>query len=364
MTMALGVSDSFTSLGFRCACHELTGSIQVPTKALPLPIELCHCNICRSVSGVLCVTLIYVPAESRNFELQGTSHSYKTSKDLVRHFCGRCGTSVYNTRLTNTNASTLCTGALDKVEDIVKVGQSVFVEDTKDGGLSSWLPSIKTWEEQNDKSKEILPDSQPSSSNSSNQVVKSGDKLHCRCHCRGVTFNVTPPTEKSSDLSAPLSDSILPYFQEAPKNYQENKWWLRANRTKYHANVCACNACRLGCGYDLQPWAFIPKINIQQADGKPLDFGMGTLKQYEISRGRYRDFCGVCGATVFWRSDERPELIDVSVGLMEAASGARAEEWLVWCTSRVSFQELAQNKPLIGALGAGLEEWGRNRTEK
>lgn len=88
---------------------------------------------------------------------------------------------------------------------------------------------------------------------------------------------------------------------------------------------------------------------------------MGTLKRYESAKGIRREFCGTCGATCFWHSDERPGLIDVSVGLLEADTGARAEEWLAWCTERVSFAEHAQNKSLISNLGKGLKAWGKER---
>lgn len=86
----------------------------------------------------------------------------------------------------------------------------------------------------------------------------------------------------------------------------------------------------------------------------PLENDMGTLNQYGSSKGVYRNFCSICGATVFWHNDERPYLIDVSTGLLEAESGARAEELLEWATARVSFQEEAQNKALIETLREGL----------
>ena len=87
---------------------------------------------------------------------------------------------------------------------------------------------------------------------------------------------------------------------------------------------------------------------------------MGTLKQYESSKGVYRYFCGTCGATVFWRSDRRSEeLIDVAVGLFDASSGVRAEEVLEWATERVSYHEDAQNKALIAMLSEGIERAGK-----
>ena len=95
---------------------------------------------------------------------------------------------------------------------------------------------------------------------------------------------------------------------------------------------------------------------------------MGTLKTYVISKGHYRDFCGVCGATVFWRSDERRAtqsyFVDIGVGLLESTHGARAEDWLVWSTNEISYLDLAQNKALLKSLAEGLEHWGEQQNKK
>ena len=66
-------------------------------------------------------------------------------------------------------------------------------------------------------------------------------------------------------------------------------------------------------------------------------------------------------ATIFWYCDSRSDPIDVSIGIMEAPSGARAEEFLGWRTRYMSFEDLAQNKPFVKELRAGLEKWGESR---
>src|SRR5271170_5257517 len=50
-----------------------------------------------------------------------------------------------------------------------------------------------------------------------------------------------------------------------------------------------------------------------------------------------------------------PELIDVSVSLLRAKEGSRAESWLSWWTERVSFREDPFDKKLIEALEIGLD---------
>lgn len=92
---------------------------------------------------------------------------------------------------------------------------------------------------------------------------------------------------------------------------------------------------------------------------------MGTLKRYVSSKDTYREFCRVCGAFVFWHSDadkDRPkDVIDVSIGMLEAETGALAEAWVEWHVDEVIFLELAQNKPLFEKLAAGMKEWGGRR---
>jgi hypothetical protein len=101
-------------------------------------------------------------------------------------------------------------------------------------------------------------------------------------------------------------------------------------------------------------WAFVPQCNIFKDDGQSFDFQVGTLKSYESSKGVLREFCGVCGATAFWHCDWRPDLVDVSVGLLDLEEGARAEDWLVWWKGRVSFRELSNSGDLVAALEGGL----------
>ena len=87
----------------------------------------------------------------------------------------------------------------------------------------------------------------------------------------------------------------------------------------------------------------------------PLDFfaiPQTLLKTYHSSAAAVREFCPICGATVFWHDSERPDLIDVSVGLLRSPSGARAESFLEWWTGRTSFSEETKT----GRTG-GIADW-------
>ncbi|KAI0548483.1 hypothetical protein F4679DRAFT_550636 [Xylaria curta] len=240
-----------------------------------------------------------------------------------------------------------------------------------------------------------------------------GEVLKAFCHCRTVQFQITRPNATSKLPRSNYPDLMVPYHTSSPQiqNPKDNKWWLRprpsdhsietktveqGQLTRYLAGTCACRSCRLTSGFEIQTWAFIPRSNIffrihesqrgalasgswrplsqnesdEGVDIVPLDFTTlppSILTSYESSQGVRREFCSQCGATVFWRDRWRPELIDVSIGLLDAAEGVRAESWLDWWTERVSFAEDAGNgrtgqtaeraKSLIDTLEEGLRNY-------
>lgn len=342
-------------LRFACACNKVTGSVRVPAHEIPLPLEFCHCNICRHQSGLLAQSLVTLPKTARQFEVNGPTTSYESSKLLSRRFCSHCGSNVYiyTSEHGAEGLSDICSGVLADSETFAQMDRHIWIADTKDGGLSAWLHEYPGWEQSTKTSKPIDCSTHAPSSN-----AQPSSELNCYCQCRGVEFKITRPTKASREsLSSPWSDLLRPYVSGPSDNKDDVKWWLRANDTKFLAGNCACNSCRLNSGFDLNQWAFVPKLIVLQKDGKSLDYNMGTLKQYESSKGCHRNFCGRCGATVFFHNDERPALVDVAVGVLDAEDGARAESWLEWWTKRVSFSEDAQNKHLTTSLLDGLKRW-------
>ncbi len=369
-----------STLNLACACRQITGTIDISNCSLPLDLDFCHCFICRHSSGQLAISGFLCPRAPDNGPptLKITSKeqpiSYKATEELIRYFCGACGASVYFAIPASGNY-VICSGLLDQAEGILTFKQHIFVASTKDGGMSSWIegPAWTEWPEQ---SEVFQPPTKPAETTEKPISAQEGGessekaKLKCYCHCRGVEFYITRPDQGSTNVfSIPVPDIFTPCHthshlsqeqkpQQETQEQNEGEWWLRANGTKYLAGFCACNDCRLATGYDLQAWMFAPEKNIRQLDGKEIDFTMGTLKTYSHSPGAYRDFCGKCGATVFWRHEERHKgLIDISVGLLDADEGARAEEWLEWWTKKVEFEELASNKSLVAKITEGLKKW-------
>lgn len=254
----------------------------------------------------------------------------------------------------------LSTGGWDRTEGLIEWTGCKWVGDTLDGGCSVWFKEImglagtkrdlKRWVGGDD------GDLVPEGTLEKLPEKKKSETLKVGCHCGGVKFYITRPNEASRAVRSPFPDLKVPHHSHSNENPKNETWWLRSG-DRYLAGTCTCRSCRLASGFEIQPWAFVPKCNIFWEDGQPLDFGMGTLKRYESSVGVWREFCGKCGATVFWHCRERSELIDVSVGILDPEEGARVERWLEWWTGRVSFKEMAVSKSLVGSLEDGLKGW-------
>lgn len=345
---------------FACACGQTGGSVQVPTSAFPLRLTLCHCNACQHQSGMLAAFFVGLPRNIESFTTYGAPVSYKVSDALTRYFCSTCGTNIF-IDVKMAGYMVLCSGAITDEGVETELQGQIYVKDTKDGGMSSWLPSIQGWEEYGLQSKPVDPE-HPLVKPSEIDEKRTALELPAYCQCRKVEFKITRPNEKSSDLHGPFADLFVPYVSSAPEtiaNKDDIKWWLSRQGPKYLAGTCACHSCRKNSGYDIQAWAFIPKVNLIHTDGSLLEVEKWqSLTEYKSSLGVHRYFCDTCGATVFWCCDSRPDLIDVSAGLLDAEEGTRAESWLQWWTNRISFEEEAPNKSLIASLKSGLKSWG------
>lgn len=257
--------------------------------------------------------------------------------------------------------------------------------ETLDGGVSDWLTSIRD-DDGTERKLKVWRESRESGELPSNvniamptdwklgvkwvkgPVKAAGkvDKLHAQCQCGGVKFSITRPNKISKTAKSPFADLIVPYHSGSSSNPSNETWFLRCNDTKYLAGLCACPSCRHASGQEIQAWAFVPLCNILQEDGQPLDqnYDIGTLKRCESSPSVWREFCAACGASVFWHCEERPEIVDVAVGLLDSQKGARAEDWLEWWTERVSFGEMAVSKSLVEGLVGGLRQWGLEKSNK
>lgn len=328
----------------QCLCGQVRQNLRLAATAFPVQTSLCHCSSCRFTSGVLCTAYLDLACNPSSF---ANLTVYHISENVSWLFCTTCGGHV----LAHDNyldTYKVAAGTIDHSRDVLQIRQHISVADTVDGGLATFLTTIG--------GRALVVDTQSADQTANATSDRREDKLQARCHCGGVEYHITPANEESLHVSSPWPDLLMPFHSESVDlaNKQDAKWWMRADGNKYLAGTCACTSCRLTAGFPIQCWAFVPKVNIIGVDLKPIDFRMGSLQQFESSPGKFRHFCGTCGATVFWRCDERPDLIDVSVGLLRSPKGARAEDWLEWETGRVSFVEMAIDRELVTALEKGL----------
>lgn len=344
---------STSSVEISCLCGGIAQVVEARGDDAD-PLSLCHCDTCRHTSGLLCTS--YLPIEIP--DALGGTRRYVSSDGSVRHFCSTCGCHAFRQKGSKWEVATGVVkdnGTLPLSNHRRHVG----VDDTKDGGLSVWLPTIEGREVETDAKLELAStQGEDASSNMTTALAAS-------CDCGAVSFQITRPDETSARPHRNFADLIYAY-KDTPEsifsNPSDEKWWLRANRTKYLAGTCACNSCRLASGFEMQVWAFVPRSNIMVGKtAVPLDFSSlpeGVLLQrYRSSPGVAREFCGGCGATVFWHDEELQDVVDVSVGLLRADEGARAETWLAWWADRVSFAEDGDGarRGLITALGEGMK---------
>jgi hypothetical protein len=250
---------------------------------------------------------------------------------------------------------------LKSTEGIVDIKAHIWIEDSRDGGASEFVPKLdgkplKRFLTEPGQSEEIplgwkAPDAhlkQPG----------EAEKLYAHCHCKGVEFWISRASERSKNAESPFPDLLIPYHSHSSANPHNKPWWL-PREDRFLAGTCSCNSCRRSSGFEITCWTFVPASDIKLKDGRAFQRNpyWGTMKTYRSSPNVTRTFCGNCGCTIFWDGDERPTIVDVAVGLLDADSGARAEEWLAWRTERVSFTEDAVNGQLITSLEEGLKEW-------
>ncbi|EXL64437.1 hypothetical protein FOPG_19300 [Fusarium oxysporum f. sp. conglutinans race 2 54008] len=320
-----------------CLCGSISQQVssQTPRSDNTIGLSLCHCDTCRHATGLLCTSYLPIGKPNLTHELS----VFNVSDVSSRYFCSTCGCHIYRSHKGDNGEMTwgVATGVISGSDDMsvrVRYAAHTHVADTVDGGASIWIP----------------PNGQQGFSHSDPPTQQTSSVDAC-CACGGVKLRITRPNETSHLPRRNYTDLIHPYCSTdefITTNPSDEKWWIQGD--KYLAGTCACKSCRLVSGFEVQTWAFVPRANISifapgDSGLKALDFeGLpaGDLKSYQSSGRAVRDFCGGCGATVFWRDVSDSSVIDVSVGLLRAEEGARAESWLYWWTDRVSFSEEVQ----------------------
>lgn len=260
---------------------------------------------------------------------------------------------------------------------VVRYEDHVFVGDTRDGGAACWLRAmngdggsggggghpVKTWLGRRGQSEEVAPgvhwpavDALPASYETTlKEAAAAGGaegngNVPVRCHCRGVDLVLRAGEAQREFAARQAAGEKMP-------------WWVDPVTHKLIGGLDGCRSCRVWGGSEVFNWTFsllkhlsfagpggsegdkqsgpgvgggLPldagelRAAVEAADGRPRDPRLGTLAVYNSSPGVHRFFCGRCSAAVFYAVDDRPELVDVAVGLLDSPDGARAESVISW----------------------------------
>jgi hypothetical protein len=356
-----------------CLCGKASYDLTLPASEFPLQSMWCHCGSCRHKTGTLSQNICDVPDSFQPpKELFEELTPYEFSERLTEYFCKTCGAlmlthakrGAYSSRGAHWD---VMSGTLEKAEGVFELVGYEYVADTIDGGFADFLPSVngkqlERWPVRPNQGEQLPLYWQ--SPDRPNITPDPADKLHCHCKCGGVEFWIARPSERSKKALGPWPDLIIPYHSTEPRP-DHSGWWLRDNGKKFLAGNCSCNSCRLDTGMEFQSWCFIPTIDISLdvAGKKPYSVPFGTLKAYQSSPDVTRYHCGVCGASVFFTCEDRTDLVDVAVGLLDAPEGARAESWLEWRMNRLSFREDAfpRAETLTLAMEEGQQAWAERQ---
>lgn len=208
---------------------------------------------------------------------------------------------------------------------LLRLARHIWVADTVDGGASAWLRRPNADGKEIPRYRERLGEELPwdwpqASSLAELEGKQEQEALPVWCHCRGIELRL-----RRGDY--------------ASREREQLPWFVDPTTDRLLAGFDACDSCRLQVGCDI-----VELANIAQADGGALpkttaelqaavdagDPAVGTLAYYRSSPDVRRYFCRVCSASAFYACDDRPEIVDVAVGLLEAPDGARAEGLLSW----------------------------------
>jgi hypothetical protein len=94
------------------------------------------------------------------------------------------------------------------------------------------------------------------------------------------------------------------------------------------------------------------------------DPAIGTLNYYASSPNVQRYFCSTCSACVFYAVDDRPSVVDIAVGALQASDGARAEGFLAWQFGNVIYTEDVKGgwrEALVSEVRKESRQWGDKR---
>ena len=80
--------------------------------------------------------------------------------------------------------------------------------------------------------------------------------------------------------------------------------------------------------------------------GRCLCEGVGLLREFESSPGRFRSFCSRCGSPVYKRVGEQPDSVRIRLGLLDGDPQLRSRAH-IWVSSKAPRYEITDSLPQL-----------------
>lgn len=105
----------------------LCGAVRYRAACAPIAATLCHCRSCRLATGAPSVAWVVFRVGDLTFASE-QPREFSSSPDVVRSFCGACGTPLTYRRPSKAGMIDVTTATLDRAHDFAP-SKEIWVED-------------------------------------------------------------------------------------------------------------------------------------------------------------------------------------------------------------------------------------------
>lgn len=103
-----------------------------------------------------------------------------------------------------------------------------------------------------------------------------------------------------------------------------------------HVVHCHCTMCRKAAGAPVTTWAVVQRDRLEWTKGEPA--------VYRSSAHAERGYCASCGGQLTFRSDKRPDDIDLSIGTLDDPA-TFPPQYHIWTSSKIPWLRLDEHLP-------------------
>jgi len=93
-------------------------------------------------------------------------------------------------------------------------------------------------------------------------------------------------------------------------------------------DVCHCRSCRLAAGAPSVAWTVVRAADFAFVAGEPT--------RHASSPGVVRTFCGVCGTSLTYRDDSRPDSVDITTATLDSPERF-APSFEIWMDHKIAW---------------------------